>query len=68
LALDGAYWIGHRATDLDRNVTETSSARTVDPSRAPQPEPYMAFEQHPRYATARTLVARTAAADIQARE
>ena len=61
--------IGHRiACGLDSPnfmtiVGVVGDVRTVDPSRAPQPELYMPFEQHPRYATALTLVARTAASD-----
>ncbi|HEV8345791.1 MAG TPA: ABC transporter permease [Vicinamibacterales bacterium] len=61
--------IGHRiACGLDSPnfmtiVGVVGDVRTIDPSRAPQPELYMPFEQHPRYATALTLVARTAAAD-----
>jgi predicted permease len=37
------------------------NVRTVDPARAPQPELYLPYEQHPFFATALTLVARTAA-------
>jgi predicted permease len=42
-------------------VGVVGNVRTVDPARPPQPELYMPFEQHPSYATALTLVARTAA-------
>jgi len=42
-------------------VGVVGNVRTVDPSRAPQAELYMPFEQHPFYGTALTLVARTAA-------
>ena len=37
--------------------------RAAGPARPPLPEIYMPFEQHPNYATALTIVARTAAAD-----
>jgi predicted permease len=42
-------------------VGVVGNVRTVEPSRPPQPELYMPFEQHPSFATALTLVARTAA-------
>ena len=42
-------------------VGVAGNVRAYDPSRPPQPELYMPFEQHPFYATALTLVARTAA-------
>jgi predicted permease len=37
--------------------------RAAGPARPPLPEIYMPFEQHPNYATALTIVARTATAD-----
>jgi putative ABC transport system permease protein len=40
--------------------------RARGPARSPQPEIYMPFEQHPNYATALTIVARTNAADPRA--
>jgi putative ABC transport system permease protein len=40
-------------------VGVAGNVREYDPSRPPQPEIYMPFEQHPVFATALTLVART---------
>jgi predicted permease len=40
-------------------VGVVGNVRAYDPSRPPQPELYMPFEQHPFFATSLTLVART---------
>jgi predicted permease len=52
--------------DLMTIVGVVGDVRAAGPAQPPLPEIDMPFEQHPNYATALTLVARTAAADPRA--
>jgi predicted permease len=52
---------GLDSLELMTIVGVVADVRAGDPSLSPQPQIYMPFQQHPRYSTALTIVARTAA-------